>query len=142
VSAWWAGYVGLPFRYDGRTRDGLDCWGLVRLAFTERAGIGLPSYGEIPAARLARVAERMMADSLLPPWTVATGAPRELDVVLMTGRTLQDGRRRPLAMHVGVMIDARRVLHVEEETAAVAIALDHPSVRRRVRGLFRHEDLS
>lgn len=28
---WWNEYVGLPFADKGRTREGCDCWGLVRL---------------------------------------------------------------------------------------------------------------
>lgn len=44
--AWAAGYLNVPFREKGRTQDGLDCYGLVRLVFQEQRGIELPSYAE------------------------------------------------------------------------------------------------
>ena len=37
-------YVGLPWREHGRDRDGVDCWGVLRLIYLERLGIELPSY--------------------------------------------------------------------------------------------------
>lgn len=42
---WTTRYVGLPYRAGGRERDGLDCWGLIRLIYREEKGILLP---EIP----------------------------------------------------------------------------------------------
>lgn len=37
-------YIGLPYRLGAARRDGIDCWGLVLLAFRELRGIELPSY--------------------------------------------------------------------------------------------------
>jgi len=44
VPAWIADYVGLPFKAHGRERNGVDCWGLVRLVLAERFRLALPSY--------------------------------------------------------------------------------------------------
>jgi len=44
--AWVTSYLQIPFVERGRTRAGLDCWGLVRLVFQEQRGIELPSYAE------------------------------------------------------------------------------------------------
>ena len=41
LPAWVADYVGLPWEPYGRTRAGVDCWGLVRLVYEERLGICL-----------------------------------------------------------------------------------------------------
>lgn len=48
---------------------------------------------------------------------------------------------RPL--HVGVMLDARRVLHVEAATAAVIVEVERCThVRARRLSFFRHEALA
>lgn len=43
----WANqYVGIPYLEKGRSREGADCWGLVRLILLEQTGLELPSYSE------------------------------------------------------------------------------------------------
>ena len=42
--AWVEPYVGVPFADLGRTREGCDCWGLVRLILAEQRGLVLPCY--------------------------------------------------------------------------------------------------
>ena len=37
-------YVGLPWLDRGRTADGADCWGLVRLVLAGHFGVEVPSY--------------------------------------------------------------------------------------------------
>mgnify|MGYP000138217874 CR=1 FL=1 len=41
---WVSAYVGLPFKEGGRNRDGLDCYGLLRLVINERFGGAVPEY--------------------------------------------------------------------------------------------------
>ena len=41
---WVSAYVGLPFKEGGRHRDGLDCYGLLRLVINERFGGTVPEY--------------------------------------------------------------------------------------------------
>lgn len=43
---WWAKYIGIPFAEVGRTRQGADCWGLVRLVYEQEKGIYLPAWSE------------------------------------------------------------------------------------------------
>ncbi len=44
--SWAAEYLNIPFVPKGRTRAGVDCYGLVRLIYAEQLGIELPSYTE------------------------------------------------------------------------------------------------
>lgn len=132
------GYVGIPWIDGGRNLSGCDCWGLVRLVHAREADIELPSYGEIAAADLLAVARSMRHDAFADPWRRVTDEPRrQMDVVLM--RRLGDSGRAPV--HVGIMVDAARMLHIVEAADSHTVPLDHPTVKPRILDFFRHRDL-
>jgi cell wall-associated NlpC family hydrolase len=121
-SAWWASYVGLPY-------SEAHCWGLVRRVYMNRVGLSLPTYGEIDARDLVRVARTMRDDADTGPWQAVT-VPQALDVVLLSGRAR--------VAHVGVMVDAVRFLHTEQSTGCVVAQVTNPAVAGRVMGYRRH----
>ena len=134
------GYVGIPFLDFGRSRSGCDCWGLVRLVYEEVARILLPTYGEISAYDIVRVARefRLATSNVSEIWRNVQAEPRrELDVVVM--KSLDEPGTVP--WHCGVMVDPMRVLHTEPHTGSVAPAISHPTVASRVIGIYRHRDL-
>lgn len=133
LTGWSAPYVGIPFLDGGRDRAGCDCWGLVRLVYAEVLGIDLPSYGEIAARDVVAATRQIREASAARPWVPVAGPAQPMDVLVMAGRPL----------HVGVMLDARRVLHVEAATAAVIVEVERCThVRARRLSLFRHEALA
>jgi cell wall-associated NlpC family hydrolase len=133
------GYIGIPFIDGGRDMTGCDCWGLIRLVYRLEAGIELPSYGEIAAADLLAVARSMRDDAFADPWRRVTDEPRRpMDVVLM--RRLGDGGKAPV--HVGIMVDPKRMLHIVEAADSHTVPLDHPTVKPRILDFFRHRNLS
>ncbi len=125
---WSAGYVGLPF---GEGAGQVTCWSLVRRVYADQLSIALPEYGEISARDLARIA-RAMATGKDDGWQVPAAAAA-LDVVLMRA-----GRGGAAVVHVGVMVDTRRLLHVEAATAAVIVPVTHISVAGRIVGYRRY----
>jgi cell wall-associated NlpC family hydrolase len=132
------GYVGIPFVDGGRGLSGCDCWGLVRLVHLREWKIDLPSYGEIAAADLLAAARAMREGAGDEIWKRVTDLPRRpMDVVLM--RRIGDAGRAPV--HVGIMVDPKRMLHVEEAADSHTLPLDHPTVRPRILGFFRHRGL-
>ena len=122
--------VGTPWISGGRDWSGWDCWGCVRLCYRECLGVDLPSYGEISARDLARIA-RQMETAKDDGWR-QIGTPRALDVVLM-----RSGRGGARVVHVGVMVDANRLLHVEEAAATAVVPVTHFSVAGRIVGYRR-----
>lgn len=124
---WFEPYVGLPF---GEGPGEVTCWGLVCRIYADQRGIALPSYGEISARDLLRVARAMRAGADDGWLTVAV--PRELDVVLMRGA--QGGGH---VVHVGVMIDGVRMIHVEQAAAAAVVPINHWTVAGRITGFRR-----
>lgn len=128
---WTSRYVGLPFRDGGRGPDAYDCWGLVRAVYADRLGIDLPSYGEISARDLVRVA-RAMGAAQDDGWATVA-APQDFDVVLM--RSGRGGGDR--TVHVGVMVDAHRMMHAELATGVTVVPITHFSVAGRILGYRR-----
>ncbi|MBL8578890.1 MAG: C40 family peptidase [Mesorhizobium sp.] len=131
-------YIGIPFLDRGRDKAGCDCWGLVRLVFADR-GVDLPTYGEIGAKEVLAVARAMQADSIVEPWLEATKPYRKLDVVVM--KRLSEIGRAPV--HVGVLIDAKRMLHTTKDVGSAHIVpLNSPALPFRVFGVYRHKELA
>ncbi len=134
IAVWVERYVGIPYSDDGLGFSECSCWGLVRLVFLTEHRIELPTYAEISAANVVAISHKMADAADLDPWLPVARGPRAFDVVRM--RTGRDYR------HVGIMVDDVNVLHVEKSTAAVCVPIDHPSIRFRLAGTFRHKELA
>lgn len=131
------GYVGIPFRDKGRDRNGVDCWGLVRLVLADH-GINLPTYGEISSEELLRVAREVRDGLSSPVWRNVTDEPRRpLDGVVMRNR-FGPGEARG---HIGIMVSQTEMLHAEAITGTVKAEIHDPTIRNRIIGFYRHKDL-
>jgi cell wall-associated NlpC family hydrolase len=126
---WATEYVGIPYLPRGRSRDGLDCWGLVRLVLSERFGKELPSlandYSEVVPAETARLVDSTAA--MVPSDKVDRPEPGDIAVFRFMG----------LPCHVGVMVDSLTVLHIERGLNAVLSPLNSPRLRGRLEGYYR-----
>lgn len=135
MSRWAERYLLVPFRDGGRDMKGLDCWGLIREVYSDQLGIELPSYGEISAHDMRKIAERMAGDTAEGEVWRPIKTPEAFDVVVMSWA------QHKIIAHVGVMIDAKRLLHIEPGTYPAIVQAKHPFVARRIRGYFRHRDM-
>lgn len=124
---WWAGYIGLPF---GDGAGEVTCWSLVCQVYREQLGIELPAYGEISARDLLRVA-KAMGSGKDDGWVVPA-VPQPFDVCLM-----RSGQGGAAVVHVGIVTEAGRILHVEAASAAVVVPVTHFSVAGRIVGYRR-----
>jgi len=129
---WYDKYVGVPFVDGGRTIEGLDCYGLFRLIYQEQLGIDLPTYGETSALDLRAVAREISAGCDGEKWAVVE-VPSAFDGVVMR---LYD---RSWIGHVGVAIDAKRMIHIEAGIDAAVVSLKHFTVRDRIAGFRRYK---
>lgn len=105
---WWAEYIGIPFVDHGRARAGLDCWGLVRLAYAEQRGILLPSWGDYPSVSDAALTERII-NAALPDFQEVD--PMEWALVLFHSHVS--------GYHVGLLTDPLHMLHVRLKASTV-----------------------
>ena len=126
---WSADYIGAPWSARGRDHSGLDCWGLVRLVYLERLGRDLPDFEGYVSGHEKRDIDALIAGER------AKGDWREVDqaepfdiAVFRTGK---------LATHLGVMIDARRMLHVADGRDAEISRIDTGTWSTRLIGVFR-----
>ena len=128
---WSAGYIGLPFAEKGRSRAGLDCWGLVHLVYRQELGIELPSYveGYASLAERAEISALFEAGRSEPDWSLVD-KPQEFDVVM-----LRMGR---LGAHVGIVAGKKRMLHISEGAASCIEDFTGHRFESRVVGIYRH----
>ncbi len=131
LSAWANNYVGLPFKADGRTREGVDCYGLVCLVYKELHNIDLNPFTGIfveqTPEKMIEIARIMNKDR--DNW-LRGDKPQTFDMVqLRTGRH---------AFHVGIMVDGKRMLHVEEGIDSVIESIRSPLWANRIEWIYRH----
>lgn len=114
---WTEKYVGIPFRLDGRSRLGCDCFGLCQLIMAEEANISVTRddvyVGSWSNFDLATITKRMG----IPPWTNIMGPKDEaltqaFDWVLMRG--LIGWTVAPV--HVGIISAPGWILHIQERS--------------------------
>lgn len=127
-----ADYVGIPFKLHGETREGLDCWGLVRLWYREQYGIDLPAFGdqygrEINAAERAHLAALIRGESA--EWKpIRAGHEARGHVVLC--RIMGD------ESHLGIVVERGRMLHARPGTDSCVEAYTGPTWARRLAGFY------
>lgn len=133
----WASLVGLPYAELGRSREGVDCWGLVRLAYAELAGIDLPSYadGYLATNDRAEINGLITGAKSNGVWSaVDPHRVYSLDVVVF--------RRGRFDSHVGIVVDPSRNLMVHASGhGSRAEAWTGNLWSPRLVGFWRHRDL-
>lgn len=129
---WTEQYIGIPFAEHGRNREGLDCWGMLRLVYRERLSIALPSYSERYVSTADREELARLIRSELSPWRLLPpGAERPYDAILI--------RVRGEPMHVAVVASAGWMLHVLRGAATCLERYDRSLWKHRIKGFYRYE---
>lgn len=128
---WSRSYVGLPQRDHGRDRDGVDCWGLVKLVYAERLSIDLPSYDECYTSvdEHAEIAAAISSGRAEAAWVRVDDA-REFDVAVFRAGRYES--------HVGLVAVPGQILHVMGKCASVIEPAASPRLSSRLVGYWRH----
>jgi sulfur carrier protein ThiS len=127
---WWNEYVGLPYKAKGRDRDGLDCWGLVRLIYQEQYNTILPSFAEVYEQKDHEKQAELLAMHR-EGWE-KTQTPTTGDVVLF--------RINGSESHVGIVTNPTYFLHVREGQDAVIESLNSVVWKHRIVGIFKYKE--
>lgn len=124
-------YIGIPFTEKGRTRDGCDCWGLVRLVLQEQFDVELPSYVEDyeTTADRQEIEQIIHRESAQRAAIVAPAFAQLGDVIILR----IEGRPR----HCGLVIAPGLMLHVLKGINAALERYDGMLWKHRVVGIYR-----
>ncbi|WP_102226877.1 C40 family peptidase [Acidimangrovimonas sediminis] len=127
---WVNRFIAIPHVDLGRDAAGCDCWGLLRHVYAAEFGISLPDYlGEYVSDEESEEVDALVTrEEPGGPWR-RVEAPRPFDALLF--------RRGRWRSHVGIVVDARHMLHMGDRQS---VAEDWTSAvwRRRLAGIYRH----
>ena len=121
-------FVGIPFQEKGRSRDGVDCWGLVRLIYSEKYGIELPAYTDLYSDTKDRIIGGVIDDNLAMSW-VPVDSPQEGDIIVL--------RLMGQPFHVGMMLHGTMFIHAENGKGSVVENYKGTRWQKRVIGFYR-----
>jgi len=128
---WTDDYTGIPFKCDGKDRNGSDCWGLIALVYKERRGIELPLYKGVFAdqseACLREVAAVMKREK--EKWQKIAD-PQLYDVIML--------RTGAYSWHVGLVVSRKEMLHVMEGIESVVEEFTGRQWKDRIEGIYRY----
>lgn len=129
---WHNKYIGIPYKDKGRDYSGLDCWGLVRLVYSEQFNIILPSFTE--------------------QYTTA----EDLDLINETISYYKDGweqvqepeigtiilfRVMGTLSHVGIYIGDQKFIHARHGVGSVIVEkLDSVQWANRIFGFYKYKE--
>jgi cell wall-associated NlpC family hydrolase len=127
---WVKKYIGIPFASNGRTMEGCDCYGLIRLVLQNEYGIYLPELSNdysnaLNVKETARLFKErrpvLAAEKLLKP--------EEKAVAIIT--------EHGVPAHVGMFAGGGYILHTGIKTDSVCQRETHPGLRGRIEGYYR-----
>ncbi len=121
-------YIGLPFKDLGRSRSGIDCYGLVRLVIEEQLGISLPLYDGLagPTAYGKTLAE---APAELGAKEVALNDVQPFDVAVILTEVRKGLSWELSPVHMGIFINKWAMLHIGADFTSKVDSLPNPLIR-------------
>lgn len=127
---WTQKYVGIPFVSGGRTEQGLDCYGLIRLIHLNEYNIELPLLNENYEDALNAEETKDLFGKYIP---VILGhkieLPEEKAICLM--RT-----SNRLLTHVGMYAGDGFIIHARNKTGVVCERINSPLLTGRIEGWY------
>jgi len=105
-------YIGVPFVDRGITKDGADCYGLIRLVYKEELGIDIPEFNSSCSD-----VKRIFLDYLKQiseHWELVVDEPKLYDVIAMA----YDPEHPKIVQHFGIYIGNGMMLHTLNHVGA------------------------
>ena len=129
---WASDYVGLPYEGGGRTREGLDCYGLLALVMKDQFGIeielfdGLDGRNDEDQQSIAK----FWSDQVGSEWReIPLGEEQPGDAVNLVVMRLP---------HCGVVVGNGMMLHTTAQAGVAIESYTRGRFCRRFRNIYRH----
>lgn len=123
-------YIGIPFELGGRTKEGCDCYGLVRMFYLDEYNIDLPNYNLYD--RFDNILMYTLIDTNMPLLDFyKVDIPEYGDVGLF--------KFYGVPTHIGIYLKNDKILHVMRGTNAVIERIESPRLRGRFAGWYRRK---
>lgn len=123
-------YIGIPFKNNGRSEEGSDCWGIVCLYYKHEMGIELPKLSGMYENTGQSALISGIIDAIKPRWTKIKD-PQRGDVIVFTIAGKET--------HVGVCINTHQFIHAFKGTDSCMENLNSHRWKRRIAGVYRYE---
>ena len=128
--AWVKKYVGIPFVSGGRDKNGLDCYGLVRLILRDEYCYNLPLLnGDYTNALNAAETKRLFCENIPLLCGDKIENPEEKSVALL--------KMRGRLCHVGLYAGDGCIIHSRHKIGVVCERLSSPQLAGCVEGWYR-----
>lgn len=132
---WSRDYVGLPWKFAGRSCEGVDCWGLLWLIYRDVLKIDVARYEQetLDAPEREQIAALLASDRNKSPWC---------DVKKEQSFDMAVFKRGGIDSHVGIVVAPGRMLHITNGTESRVDRFDQGRWRPKLVGLHRHTSLT
>lgn len=126
-------YIGIPFVEKGRSTQGADCWGVVKLIYSHEKGIDdLPDFSGEYADTKDKLSIPLLIYEERQRWQ-KVDTPQEHDVVVFN--------IAGIPIHVGVMISQTHFIHATKNINCCIEKIDSLMWRNRVEGYYRYDQI-
>lgn len=121
--------VGLPYAENGRSVNGMDCYGLLWLVYSEYFHTGVPALSDVYTGEVTKEDLSVLVDTKSSAWS-KTDTPNVGDVILF-----RMGNRR----HVGIWLSKSTMLHSVEHSGTCIERYDNIRWKAKIIGIYRHK---
>lgn len=122
-------FIGIPFVSKGRSFNGCDCYGLVKLYYKEVLNIDIPETiitNEQPRRTFANFLNEISKN-----WTLTN--PSKNSVVAMS----VNAEHPRLITHFAVMIDDKRFIDIRENMSSYLTNIDDEKIKNQIKGFYK-----
>lgn len=125
-------YLGVPYLHQGRSMQGLDCYGLVILIYAD-LGIKVFDIDEDYTMDWSWKNKNNFIEDVCKSWQEVK-IPDIFDVITFKNN-------KGIMNHAGIMLDNERFINTCSAGTIVS-KLDHPLWLKRFKGFYRHKELN